>query len=372
MKQELPIAICLLAAGASIWTLNRPAPTHGHQPNKLTAVALQELQGVPNTETSERNSRTEPAIPITNRLIAKPRASVKGKLTVRDFHSENDKTAATKLLAETFDAIQQSPPFQSHVQVQATLFNQTVVGEGTYYQLGQSRGHSRIDLNLSAGHKQHQLTQLCDGRFVYRLNRDTATGKRELKFYDLQQLQQQRQQSLQPGATGSSSGNDLFSGVNLPGLIDHLRLSFDFFMVPQQADKQADQRLLRGIWKAAPLQRLISDLFDAETIQNGVAWNELPRQLPHAVELSLQQQDDGSWFPRDIVFYHFQTLSRSSLAEPIVAIGYSERVLKPDLPADLFVMNAVELEASDVTPQYLSRLRGQDLASDSNDSDLRR
>ncbi len=385
MKQELTIAFCLLAAGVALGSWQSAGQLIGDtlgfggdavvptvetrsdlleqysgdaiEPNDLASAVRQAAYVVPDS--------SSPAIPVT---LGNPRP-------VSDFRSDGSTAdRADLMLRRARHMIDDGPAFESSVVVRANFFGQTVVGSGGYLQAGRGEGKTRTSLafhSISSGNTnglpstppQQQITNLCDGRFVYRLHEDRIDDQQTLEFYDLQQIKNSKSNRAKQSSTGGDGiplapGELMASGM--AGLLQHLADEFRFAIVEESNTATGSVRLLRGTWQPSRLQNLLRDHLTSEQLDAGLAWSQLPPNLPHAVEVTLVRTSAWELFPSQLTFYQFQNRNDRTMAQPIVTIQFQNPRAVDAVSADQFVLRSENLEATDLTQQYLSKLRPND------------
>lgn len=410
MKQELTIAFGLLAAGAALvgwYSSDAPSGSGEHQLHALAAdfLGVQDPVHASNqspvgavseqTTTGELSSYAVQQASYFSAADDSPaQAYVLGRpRQVSDFRF--DGTTADRahlMLKRARHMIGDGPGFESNVNVRANFFGQTVIGSGRYLQSGQGMGKTRTSLafhsaSLDPSSKQPQqasnqplqqphtpphqkVMNLCDGRFVYRLHEDLIEEQQTLEFYDLQQIKNSKSRHQQEPVTRQPAiplapGELMSSGM--AGLLQHLADEFRFAIVSETEHPSGRVRLLRGTWHPSRLQNLLRDQLSPEQIDAGLAWSQLPPNLPHAVEVSLVRTSsrESTWelYPAQLTFYQFRSHKDRTLAQPVVVIQFEQPEEVLDVPADQFVLRSENLEATDLTQQYLSKLRPSDANS---------
>ena len=261
--------------------------------------------------------------------------------------------------------IDDGPAFESAVQLRVNLFGEPIVGAGTYSQAGQGSGQTRATLQFRMldqldSQPQQSLVSICDGRFIYRLHQNLIDGQRSLEFYDLTEIQRAGgSQRLIAAAIPIGPGQLMTGGV--AGLLKQLSEQFEFTSIATDPTVSANQNVhtLRGTWKPPQLHRLLQNHPDSDN-QRAKTWDQLPANLPHAVEIVLAETELAGLFPKRVIFYQFTTKRRVTKARPIVAFQFADPRPIPNHSPDLFVMKSDDLEATDVTQQYLSRLQANE------------
>ena len=338
MKLELPFAIVLLAAGCLLWlgggSFYRNTPIETSRPQK-TVVPSQ------TTRISEPTK-----YPI--QLVAKQEQAVSDKS--KDASTSGSLTGA-QLLEQAAANIVSSPPIESSVLLTVDLFNQHLVTQGKYIQLGQGSRKSRLDFQyqLEEGEGIGKLTQICDGRFFYSIQ---ETGKeKNLRFVDLYQLATADQQGLlaQPTAWMATGG--------LSSLMQHLAQAFDFAPVTKGTISGVPTLVLRGTWKLDYLKRLTENQLDPQWLNQPVRWDKLPPQLPHVVELHLGADQFLPLFPYRIVFSKYDDGNQKKQPTPIVRFEMNEVSKLESVDQDWFVVQSDATNQIDLTEELASRVR---------------
>jgi hypothetical protein len=378
MKQELTIAFCLLAAGLTIggWysagqleryvagsdAATEDSPTAGQK--KL----IEPFRRNSNARSSTQNVNYAPSDAVSSN----PKVSLEAQRLVSDFRSDGTTAdRADLMLRRAWHMIDDGPAFESNVSVQAKFFDQMVVGAGVYVQTGQGEGKTRTSLafhSISSKQStdtpttppQQQVTNLCDGRFVYRLHENLVQNQQTLEFYDLQKIKNsksvRRNQSARARPSMPLAPGELMSS-GMAGLLQHLADEFRFAVVADSEAPSTTSKVLRGTWRPSRLQRLLRDHLSPEQLDAGLAWSHLPPNLPHAVEVTLISSAALDLFPSQLVFYQFQPDNDRTIAKPVVIIQFQQPATLETVSDDQFVLRSDNLEATDLTQQYLSKLR---------------
>lgn len=389
MKQELTIAFCLLAAGVTLGSWQSAGQWIGSalkseaESEASTTEFTSDSRGRYSDDANEPNyvaSAVQQASYVALGLASPATAiSMGDPRPVSDFRSDGATADRAELmLRRARHMIDDGPAFESSVSVQASFFGQTVVGSGLYLQTGQGEGKTRTSLAFHSVSSddmtespttppQQQVTNLCDGRFVYRLHEDLIEAQQTLEFYDLQQIKNSKS-NLEEQSDNLRHGIPLAPGElmasGMAGLLQHLADEFRFAIVEESNAAAGNTRLLRGTWQPSRLQNLLRDHLTPEQLNAGLAWSQLPPNLPHAVEVTLARASASAWewelFPSQLTFYQFQNRDDRTMAHPIVTIQFQCPETGDAISADQFVLRSENLEATDLTQQYLSKLRPSD------------
>ena len=377
MKQELTIAVCLLAAGVTIvsWQSADRSSDRARPVESSAAINASSAEGLPRDSyslaeepaTIQQAGYFAPVAPLPPIAISLGRPK-----PLSDFRSDGSTAdRADLMLRRARHMIDDGPAFESHVAARATLFGQTVIGSGVYLQTGQGEGKTRTTLAFHSvpadrttddisTPPQQQVTNLCDGRFVYRLYEDLIEKEQTLEFYDLQQIKNSKLRHKESSETRRpgiplAPGELISSGM--AGLLQHLADEFRFAIVDESNGPSGTTRLLRGVWHPNRLQNLLRDHLSTDQLKAGLAWSKLPPNLPHAVEVTLVRVSAWELFPSQLTFYQFQKNDDRTIAQPIVSIQFQRPGTVTGVSDDQFVLHSENLEATDLTQQYLSKLR---------------
>ncbi|MCH2177882.1 MAG: hypothetical protein MK106_03675 [Mariniblastus sp.] len=338
MKLELPFAIFLLAAGCLLWL-------GGGSFYRNTQNSASETQ---KTVVPSKTTTISEPIKYPIQLVAKQEPAVSDK-------SENASTFGSlkgaKLLEQVAANIVSSPPIESSVLLTVDLFNQHLVTQGKYIQLGQGSRKSRLDFqyDLEEGEGTGKLTQICDGRFFYSIQ---ETGEeKNLRFVDLYQLATADQQGLlaQPTAWMATGG--------LSSLMQHLAQAFDFAPITKGTISGVPTLVLRGTWKLEYLKRLTDKQLDPQWLNQPVRWDKLPPQLPHVVELHLGADQFLPLFPYRIVFSRYDDGNEQKPPTPIVRFEMNEVSKLKSVDQEWFVVQSGATNQIDLTEELASRVR---------------
>ena len=376
MKQELTIAFCLLAAGVTTggwWSAGQFGNAWFESERQAEAVVA-EPDSSPVTPYAVDSQVQQASYVAAVTPVLASSVDLGAPQPVSDFRSDGSTSdRADLMLRRARHMIEDGPAFESDVAVRATFFGQTVVGSGQYLQAGQGEGKTRTSLAFHAVSAdpitgqlvtppQHKVTNLCDGRFVFRLQEDLVENEQTLEFYDLQQIKNSKKKkkrlSDQRPSIPLAPGELMASGM--AGLLQHLADEFRFAIVEEQSAAGTKTRVLRGTWLPSRLQSLLQNHLSPDQQDAGLAWSQLPPNLPHAVEVTLARTSAWELFPSQLKFYQFKTRDDLTLAQPVVVIQFQHPKTVGAVSDDQFVLQSENLEATDLTQQYLSKLRPSD------------
>ena len=175
--------------------------------------------------------------------------------------------------------------------------------------------------------------------------------QQKLEFIDLFRLANQRGM-----AQGGLLPTTWVMGGGIGKAISHYTDSFDFQRVTS-SQSELGVTTYRGIWKAGVLLHLIhAGTPDADRPAR-VVWADVPRQLPHAIELTFKATEGEAAVPKQISFFKFSTDKKLSTAKEMVRIEFSPFEFKNSLPDELFTLESTDFEATDVTKAYQTQIQ---------------
>ena len=399
MKQELPIAVGLLAIGGLLWlsggwggtsSNNARNPTKNllSQPSSVQQASFQDdgtspLKGkaFPGNQQQELDKQL-PSKPI-NPLIAEKDALGGQAVGPQDFslptkefatdskvRNANARSAAdylhaapdprsAELLTGACRRIANSTPFGTSLKLTGHLFDQNTVATGQYFQMGQGTHRSRLELEFNAGDEVASSFQLCDGRFVYRLQ--TFGGKRQFEFVDLNRFTEQT------SASSAFSPSNWIATGGLASLLEQFNQSFNFG-APKQitTDDQTQLTVIRGCWNETELRHTLGNqagaVFPSEEkirSRNAIPWNKIPLQLPHGIEVVFGNDAVLGAFPREIRYLKFAPNPDGGAMrlQPMMTLQFSHPAETDQLTENMFVIRSSDIESVDTTGQYLAQVK---------------
>ncbi|WP_148619022.1 hypothetical protein [Mariniblastus fucicola] len=240
-------------------------------------------------------------------------------------------------------AIANGQPTFGDVEIENHQFRNSHSIRGRFWSRGAGTNQSRLELILGA-ESPAKLTQVCDGRFLYRLTEHN--GERKIKFISLEKLDNQDasivESTLPAGWVGTGSIDSLFK---------NLSEAFKFAAIHELAD--AGQVELTGTWKPEHLAKLMINRVDHREIMPSPDWSKLPPQFPHGVRLRFKNTS-GNWYPSEVMFIQFDT-ENGSKPKPMISIKFGP-LIQQSLSAELFQIDADETGAVNETELYNERI----------------
>jgi hypothetical protein len=374
MKQELPFAVALLAGGCLLWFSQSAKPWGLSEVGNTQARLSSDARGMPadadESVTNQRQrlgaSESAGATDLTNPTevalasyqvdaIEIDEQSSDERSGFRQIQSSNSISSpfvhaqtspeSLRVLTQVSKSLAASKPFHSAIRLTGNMFGQTVSATGNYHQLGQGTSKSRIELDFAGLPNAPSVLQLCDGRFVYKLHFD---GNDEAwEFVDLKRIRE---------AAGITPTGWIATG-GISSLFQQLASAFNFGEF-ESVDESTI--VLRGSWEKSALDRIVATFHDhgedAGVNETTSRWDEIPSQLPHAVELVFRKEPGFQYFPRRVSFKRFVIEQNVMQIESSVTLEISPP--RPLVKTNrLFVIDSSGLESTDATDLYISRIK---------------
>jgi hypothetical protein len=377
MKQELPFAVALLAAGCLLCFSQFSGPSNSTA--KIPTVSVQtadlsqsvgggshegdesggpfaasteetgsndEPYAVAQTSYQEHVERDQDQSQINPPMSARP--ATKSPLDPDLYVHQASNPKAVSFLAELAKQIADSQPHGSTNQLTGNLFDQVVSASGDYYQMGKGSHKSRIELVFGTSANSPSVIQLCDGRFVYKFQ--SSSDKRSLEFVDLSRVRKtagERGSGIAPSGWVASGG--------IASLFQHLASAFNFGEL-ELGDQSSVT--MRGSWDDNALRQIVGVVEDLENTAEDRAkrLNQIPAQLPHAVELIFRRDKNLNYFPKRIKFLRFEESDNVTELSPMVVLEFSAPRPLPNFSDRYFVVDSTGLDPIDMTEHYIARI----------------
>lgn len=385
MKQELPIAVGLLAAGSLLWFsggLSPPAASPPSNPQALTTSPLMDSGGQQTTAAVEtdRQKLSLPDSKPTNPLLADQKNNNRGEASpgikdqLRSFplpphnSSEQQKKLAdsatflhaatdpraVEFLNSSSRQTANSVPFGTSLKLKCAMFDQLVAANGKYFQMGQGSHLSRLELTFQDTPPASTSFQLCDGRFVYRLQ--TIAGQQMFEFVDLKRIAEKT------GSSGAFSPSEWVATGGLSSLLQQFRQSFNFGAPKTTASNAGSQTVLRGCWNETALRHALGN--EAHLViptdgklrsRNRIRWDKIPPQLPHGIEIVFTNDKLLGQFPQQIRYVRFVANKEATglHSQTLMSIDFSPPTPINSLAENMFVIRSSDIESIDTTDDYL-------------------
>ncbi len=408
MKQELPIAVVLLAAGGFLWLGQYSNPFQGHQEPNSSQIALpnqagslnstpqslqsslasgsnqhatsfkvaltgyeQELSDEGNDSASQTRplhspplqtpplDETTPATASTISSTSKPSSSseISEAFLAKLSSNESTNQQASEFLRNLGAEIRDSIAFETDITIDLHWRKQPMEISGRYSQIGQGSGHSRFQLEIplagsDSDEKNMTLVKVCDGRFLYTQLLSPGTDQ-SLEFIDLKQVHQRR---LDSGLTEPNNPMSWIATGGLSSILENLGSAFQFGMVEEKKWNGITTVSLTGTWKTEQLAELLCDQVDRHCLEPTIQWDQLPVHIPHTVRIECVNRDSVGLLPIKIEFFQFDEDERDLVRQlASIRLG-APRALSMN-PADLLKLETDESNTTDSTHQYVDQVR---------------
>ena len=395
MKQELPLAVALLAAGSLLWLTQLAEPADSNRAVLDTSASKSDsdigeeleipqlprpvgrkiplpirgyhergaLEEVPNPESSIKSAigltTYEEEIPST--MWQGEPSPVFGKRSASEKSWSDYNSSPQRFLLEVSDSLANSMPFEVDISMSGSIFEQEVEAEGKYYQMGQGTQKSSLVLEFGSKSNPVLIHQLCDGNIVFKLQKFSNGGlvdrKDTLEFVNLDELRESvagTTSALVPAGWVASGG--------IACTIRHLSSAFDFEEKKRQSNGDV---LLRGVLNAKTVARLTGETGLTEQPN----WEALPSHFPHAVELVLSMDSTFSFVPKRMSFSRFPNRDRQSENRGLINIEFSRFHALANISDESFRAKYIDVEKVDVTEDYIARLKEIGFSSESQSAE---
>jgi hypothetical protein len=373
MKQELPFAVVLLAAGCLLWFWQSdrekppvsPIASLESVADSLPNAGTEDFETTPSgvihadfqteffgmAEPDSRQISSEIEIPGLNLEMFADQTPCSPSAFI---HEQTD-GKSVQMMSQIAQRLTASQPFCLKLRLSGNLFGTSVSASGNYAQMGQGSHKSRIELKYGSEPNAPTVFQLCDGRFVYNLQTSpmphSAKGKKQtFEFVDLHRV---RESAGEPETGVTPTGWVATGGIS--SLFQHLASAFNFGSSEQTDDSTV---VLRGSWDQSSLQTVLFDPLNGESkLGSSIDWEEVPPQLPHAVELVLKQNADFLYFPTKITFLQFAKQQDDQyVLNPVVTLLLSDPQPLGAVADRFFVIDSSNLTPIDTTDGYIARI----------------
>ncbi len=359
MWPNRPIALILIAAGIALW-----AGKNG----QLVRLS-QWLQGQPERVPSELSPANHPlpfftasqVRPSTPESVLHPalvgRSSQVPNRVLESFEPDADSAALLRLIA---NELRKAGSFRSDLYMELTRGPSHIEMTGQYTQLGNESGQSRIDLRIGEHNDMRELSKMCDGRFLYTLQK--YRNERRLEFIDLRRIQETR------SSAGLSQAGDPSSWMATGGLASLFENMAEAFRFTQQERSQRDGFhicVVDGVWHHRALVELLNSTIASHYLEPEIVWRKLPDNIPHQIRIELVDTNQLGWFPARIEFFQLDnsrklvSLGKSSDSKQLVRIASIQ--FSPPQPVEIdpdrfLRLNTEDIETIDNTHLYISQL----------------
>ena len=215
---------------------------------------------------------------------------------------------------------------------------------GRFWCRGTGTGKSRVELIVNSNIPT-KLTQVCDGRFLYRLTEQN--GKQQINFLDLDKLDNSDAGLIQSTLPASWIGNG-----SIDSLFFNIAEAFNFGAVKISEDNQYAE--LAGSWNPDHLAKLMINWVDHREILPQPNWSgKMPAQFPHGIRLRFVNTGNN-WHPVEALFFKFDAKNEKQ-PTPMMSIKFAS-ILEQPISESLFRMDTDATGPVDETQLYNDRV----------------
>ena len=264
-------------------------------------------------------------------------------------------TNGQELVAEATRRLLAMPGIEAKTRQRVELFDQRLVGSGTYLQLVQGpKLMLRMDLKLQIGGSPASLQQISNGDFFW--IRNNLAGNVSLARVRLRSLRKVASQydALPPTSCWMALGG-------LPKLMDTLSGHFQFDQARPSMIGKLPVWVVDGSWKPEVLANLLPDQAAAIRAGRTPKLDQLPEHLPHGVTLVLGRDRTIPLFPYSISYYRELPLEEGqggpARRQSIVTWELFEVRFRPDLTPAHFDYQPGDQEVDERTDEFIAQLR---------------
>tara|TARA_B110000495_G_scaffold184051_1_gene180818 strand:+ start:3153 stop:4358 length:1206 start_codon:yes stop_codon:yes gene_type:complete len=393
MKQELPLAVALLAAGSLLWfsQLAEPAKSSGLvldstesltqgqtdlgqlpsliDPNIALPIRTYRDRGVLVDDSNNENrvnsqvarATYEEDLPLPLRQeetssVVRRRSVAKGGVTAAS-------QRARRFLLDVSNSLAHSMPFEVNVSMTGWIFDQEVAANGKYYQMGQGTQKSSLVLEFANHSNPILIHQLCDGKIVFKLQKFTDDGlvdrQDKLEFVNLDEIR-----ASMTNTTSALVPTGWVASGGIACTMRHLSDAFDFEEKKQQSNGDV---ILKGVLNVETVTQLTGNASTSEERD----WGSLPTHLPHSVEVVFGVDSELSYVPKRMSFSRFSSRRSGAAKEELklINIEFSSFQLLTNVSDRSFSANYIDVEKVDVTHDYIARIQEISLASESQSAE---
>lgn len=255
-------------------------------------------------------------------------------------------TPAQRILERTRNEMDRIEQFSARVRYRVALFDQELIGAGTYFQSGAGQQKKlRFELRLQAQDAVIGAMQVCDGRYVWS-NTETFAGPL-LTRLDLRRLRQRREQ------LGVELPEELWAWGGLPKLLKNLETAFqwDQALTGYLEAEKMPAWSIRGMWRGEEYAKLVPQ---AQPSSEGIM-SGFPSQVPGCILLYIRQQD---YFPQRIEYRRPPLGAKGNVPVeewvPCVMIEFTDIVTDRQIEPGIFEFQpGKQQEVVDVTDNVL-------------------
>ena len=262
----------------------------------------------------------------------------------------NSGRSAKELLTESANRLANSDALRAAARLTVNLFQQGLVANGQYSQLGQGSGFAKLEFDVGDDENRMQIVQICNRGIYYRFQ--TTPEDPTLQIADLRRISE-------------TDAFDLFANQNtwmatggISSLIENLVQNFEFESVKETKIGETPVYKIRGKWNEDRLKRFLFGQVKHVAIKDGVDWRELPVHIPQYCEVLIGNDDYFPLFPYRITFLKQPFDDTDKFSEPIaiVSLDLYELEKNAQLQSNDFDVNFGGTPPNDLTKTMVDRI----------------
>ena len=265
-----------------------------------------------------------------------------------------------ELVAQAAQRLLRAPGIEAKTRQRVSIFDQQLVGSGTYLQLhsGPGRLMLRLDLKLQVGERVTSLLQISDGE-SYWVRRDEP-DQTSLSRVNVRRLREAATEVSEKRPDVPVPPSLWMALGGLPRLLSTLEGHFQFAAPQPIAVGRLPVWRVEGTWKPEILANLLPDQKQAILAGEPADLDKLPDHLPHGVTLILGRDQVIPLFPYSISYFRLAPEDPRAPGprrhEPMVTWELFEVRIRPDLAPTHFDYRPGDQEVDERTDEFISRL----------------
>lgn len=268
----------------------------------------------------------------------------------------NATTDADALVAQAAVAITRHATVSAKIRQRIELFNQQMVGSGTYLQGAWQKQLFRLELRIHVSDQVSTLRQVSDGErlWIYR----ELLDKRSLERIDLAQVRKSAAGAVSDAKQANIAG--WLGSAGLPGLLDGLAQNFHFSEREDTVLGTVATIKLTGEWKPEVLANMLPSQKDDIATGKEPDLRKLADQLPDQVVLWLGRDD---LVPYRIDFRRRYPAAHTHIeaiwpkrATTLVTMEFFEVRLNAPIDPATFTYSPGSVKPIEATENYLKRV----------------
>ncbi len=261
-----------------------------------------------------------------------------------------------ELVAQAARRLLLAPGIEAKTRQRVSIFDQELVGSGTYLQLTQgSKLLLQLDLKLQVGTAGSTLRQISDGNIFWVVRRQgEQTDVSRVRLHRLREVAAEYEQAhvILPPSLWMALGG-------IPRLLSQLEQSFLFQAPKPILIGKFPVWSLEGKWKPEVLATFLPAQKETILAGGAVDFDALPAHIPHGVNVILGRDEIIPLFPYSFSFYRQVSAPDGSDRPrrlPIVTWELFEVRVRPDLQPAQFEFRPTDQEVRERTGEYVAHL----------------